>query len=252
MEVVSVVLSIGAALGWLLSGKNWLISNIISACILISMVKVFKFVTFKMALLAYSLLLLIHIGTTLLIALYYRDGFSNHFIDVLDSPFQFQIPFVEPTFHRNCTWMPLTAIIVPALLLHYLKRFDSSRVTHIYFFISTLAYLVGCILWWIASTFSKYPLPFNAFCEPVMMLTFTAFSFKRKELRTLWEGTFFDEEYANKKEVEELEQRVTAEIPDLTDHLSQPGMFFNPQEDSEFEKSQSEQKPAKAIGNSDL
>ena len=29
-------------------------------------------------------------------------------------------------------------------------------------------------------------------------------------------------------------------------------MFFNPQEDSEFEKSQSEQKLAKAIGNSDL
>jgi hypothetical protein len=37
-----------------------------------------------------------------------------------------------------------------------------------------------------------------------MMLSFTMFAFKRKELRTLWEGKFYDEEFLNKNEIDNL------------------------------------------------
>jgi hypothetical protein len=35
-----------------------------------------------------------------------------------------------------------------------------------------------------------------------MIIAFTLFAFKRKELRTLWEGKFYDEEFQNQNEID--------------------------------------------------
>lgn len=48
-----------------------------------------------------------------------------------------------------------------------------------------------------------------------MIIAFTLFAFKRKELRTLWEGKFFDEEFKNKDEIEAVGRAMEMEIVDV-------------------------------------
>jgi hypothetical protein len=132
-------------------------------------------------------------------------------------------------FGTRCTFVSITTIAFPGLLVSYLRRFDQSRSTRIYLFTAIGTYFLGSVLWWLTSTFSYYPLPFDAFCEPIMMIAFTLFAFKRKELRTLWEGKFFDEEFKNKAEIEAVGRAMEVEIMDVdffTKKLGEESLFF--------------------------
>lgn len=111
------------------------------------------------------------------------------------------MPVITPTYGVNCTWISTTSIFLPGLLVAFLHRFDKSRATNIYLISSLVAYFVGSIIWNIISSFSKATIPFDAVCPPFVFLTISFMAFNRKELRTIWEGNFHDEEFVNKKEL---------------------------------------------------
>jgi len=48
-----------------------------------------------------------------------------------------------------------------------------------------------------------------------MLLTISFMAFNRKELRTIWDGTFYDEEFVNKKELEKLGRSLEIELPQV-------------------------------------
>lgn len=62
-------------------------------------------------------------------------------------------------------------------------------------------YFLGSILWNIVSAISLYPIPFDGVAEPFMIGAMVLMAMNRKELRTIWDGTFYDEEFVNKKEI---------------------------------------------------
>lgn len=49
-----------------------------------------------------------------------------------------------------------------------------------------------------------------------MIGSFVLFAFKRKELRTLWEGKFFDIEFVNKESIKEMREDILKEV-EMTD-----------------------------------
>lgn len=192
MDIIGVLLSIPVAVAWWLLDKNWIITDLISICIIISVIKVFKFVSFKIALVAYIVMVCVYSAADIVIAIVYKEDYNNFFLNNINTPFQLQVPLISPDYSQKCSWISVTTIAFPGILISYLRRFDQSRLTNIYLITSICTYFLGSILWWIADTFSYYPVPFDAFCEPVMMGAFSLFAFKRKELRTLWEGKFYD------------------------------------------------------------
>ena len=58
-------------------------------------------------------------------------------------------------------------------------------------------------------------MPFDAIYPPFMLLTISFMAFNRKELRTIWDGTFYDEEFVNKKELEKLGRSLEIELPQV-------------------------------------
>jgi len=72
IDIIGFLLSIPVAIGWWLSNKNWIISDIISICIIISMIKVFKFISFKTALVAYIIIIIIYSAGNIIIAVLYN------------------------------------------------------------------------------------------------------------------------------------------------------------------------------------
>lgn len=241
LDIVGVLLSVPVGIAWWLTGKNLIISDFISICIIISIIKVFKYISFKTALVAYLIIIAIYSTGNIVVSIIFNESFSNYLLFQDNNPYQFQIPILSEAFNQKCVWVSITTIAFPGLLVSYLRRFDKSRNTNIYFMTSLITYFIGSIIWWVVDTFTYYPIPFDAFCEPVMMLSFTMFAFKRKELRTLWEGKFYDEEFLNKNEIDNL-GREMAEEKGKVDHFKDGTMlkdlFVTGMEESEAEPSQ--------------
>ena len=56
IDFISLVIGLGIMLAWNLANKNWILSNIISASIIISCIKLLKTVTFKKALILFIIM----------------------------------------------------------------------------------------------------------------------------------------------------------------------------------------------------
>lgn len=240
IDILGVLSSIPVVLGWWFAGQNWVFSDILSVIFVVTIIKVFKFVSFKVALVAYLLMLIMYSTAAVIIAMRYQNAFSDYNLYSANTPYQFQIPQLVPSYGQKCTWVSITTIAFPGLLVSYLRRFDQSRSTRIYLTTAVATYFLGSTVWWIASSFSYYSLPFDAFCEPIMIVAFTLFAFKRKELRTLWEGKFFDEEFQNKKDIDAIGNTISEERPNEDYFKAQIGekLFFEMRDDSELEHSE--------------
>jgi hypothetical protein len=168
------------------------LSDIIGICIIVSIIKVFKFISLKIAVVSYIIVVSIFILGVILPEVLLGKASSAFFI-AINNPFQFQIPSITPTYNLNCSWVAITSISFPGLLVAYLHRFDKSRATNIYLLSTIVAYFLGAILWNVVNAFSRYPIPFDGVCEPFMIVSLVLMAFNRKELRTIWDGTFHDE-----------------------------------------------------------
>lgn len=102
------------------------------------------------------------------------------------------MPTITPTYRVNCAWIAFTSVALSGLLVAYLHRFDKSRATNIYLISSVSAYFVGSVIYNIVNAFSRIPIPFDVVCSPFVFLTLSFMAFNRKELRTIWDGTFYD------------------------------------------------------------
>jgi hypothetical protein len=164
IDIIGVLLSIPVVVGWWLTGRNWIFSDILSIIIIVSVIKVFKFVSFKVALIAYLVMVSLYSAADILISIRYHNQYSSYALFQAETPYQFQIPLITPTYGQRCTWVSITTIAFPGLLVSYLRRFDQSRSTRIYLITAIATYFLGSVIWWIADAFSYYPLPFDAFC----------------------------------------------------------------------------------------
>lgn len=77
---MGVVIGFGMTLGWWFSHKNWIVSDIISLCIVISFIKAFKFVSFKMALVSYILMNFVFILGAVLTSELHKQNFILYFL----------------------------------------------------------------------------------------------------------------------------------------------------------------------------
>lgn len=154
VDGISLVFGLGFLSLWWFLNKNWIVSNVVCVCIIISFIKVFKYTSLKVAIFSYLLMLSIYTIGAVLSASQLGSGYQVYFIFIANNPFQFQVPVITPTYQVNCTWVSFTSIALTGLLVAYLHRFDKSRATNIYLISSLMAYFFGSIIWNIVSSFS--------------------------------------------------------------------------------------------------
>ena len=53
MDGISFLVGLGVCLGWWFSNKNWIVSDIVSICMIVAFIKVLKFTQLKMAVISY-------------------------------------------------------------------------------------------------------------------------------------------------------------------------------------------------------
>jgi len=180
MDVIGLVIGLALSFGWWFSNKNWILNDIIALCITVGLIKTFKFVSFKIGFISYVLLNVVFITGAILTPILHKQNFMIYFLVSVNNPFQFQMPLIIPTYSQKCVFVSITSIFLPGLLVSYLRRFDRCRTTNIYLITTITSYFFGSIIWNLLNIFSSSPIPFDIIVETLMIITFSAFAFKRK------------------------------------------------------------------------
>jgi len=77
----------------------------------------------------------------------FKISYNNYIINIFQSPIIFVMPSITHELYRKCAWLPISAVLIPGLILSYLRRFDKTRGTFLYFIIGLVSFYFGSIIW---------------------------------------------------------------------------------------------------------
>ena len=166
----------------------------LSIVITVGAIKVFKFLDLRSALACCFIIfaeenlaaLIIHVAKG---EISYNDLFGSN----ISSPLFMQVPNLNYSLYQKCSWLPVTEIILPGVTIAYLRRYDFSRDTKLYFIIGNLLFVISTIVWVTVCSLSVHSLPFALITYPSLFIPIIIIAYRRAELKTLMSGRFYDE-----------------------------------------------------------
>lgn len=176
-------------------------NDVMAVCTIVALMKILKIRSLGMGVLLLTTLLALEAVLGVIVHYIMHISYNNYIINTFQNPIMLVMPSITPELYRQCAWLPISAVLFPGLLISYLRRFDKSRATHLYFLIGLVSFYTGSVLWMVVDMQTVHALPFAIISEPVMILIVCIQSFRRNEFRILWKGTFYDEELTDTYEI---------------------------------------------------
>ena len=188
MDIIGFFVGLGILLGWWFSNRNWIISDVITICIWVGTIKLFKFTSFKIATLTFTFTIVLELIFIVLMQVVFDRSYNTELLNLFNIPFFLQIPTINPVPNQKCSWLFISSLVYPGIVLSYLHRFDKCRSSNVYFIIFLVGYFLGSIVWTILCVISPFTLPFGIISEPITIVILILFSNRRNELPILWSG----------------------------------------------------------------
>jgi hypothetical protein len=160
LDVISLFVGIGTAIGYYFSNKNWIVNDIICVSIMIAAIKIMKFTNLKISIFTLVVGLIVQMAFVEYIHFVKGTSYNDLILNSFNFPFELQLPTINAVYQQKCAWLPFTAIISPGIFMSYLRRFDISRNTNIYFLTSITSFILGSIVWMLISIGSVHSWPF--------------------------------------------------------------------------------------------
>lgn len=133
---------------WLLNGQ-WIINDIMAVCSTVALMKLLKIKSLSIAVKLLASLLVVEIIVGIFVHYVLKISYNNYIINLFQNPIMLVMPSITSELYRKCAWLPISAALFPGLLLSYLRRFDKSRGTYVYFLIGLGSFYFGSICWMI-------------------------------------------------------------------------------------------------------
>ncbi len=133
---------------WLLNGQ-WIINDIMAICSTVALMKLLKIKSLSIAVNLLASLLVVEIIVGIVVHYMMKISYNNYIINLFQNPIMLVMPSITKELYRQCAWLPISAALFPGLALSYLRRFDKSRGTYIYFLIGLVSFYFGSICWMI-------------------------------------------------------------------------------------------------------
>ena len=179
LDVLSLVVGLGVTIAWWLTNRNWILNDVISVCICISFIKIFKFISLRNSLIYSCVVVTIEITISLCIQYVIGLKYNSLILNTFNNPMEIQLPCINPILNQKCSWIPITEVIFPGVFLSYMRRFDDSRNSHIYLIISSLTFFVASLIWMVVTIFNRHFWPLDTFTQPAVLLVVVLFAVKR-------------------------------------------------------------------------
>ncbi|CAD8114468.1 unnamed protein product [Paramecium sonneborni] len=192
-DIFALILGVGLFAIYMATEQIWILSNLISICILGSLIKLLKITSLKHCLLFFLPIMAMDIFCSIYLAINIRYEWDSLILRYFNTPLSAQIPYFRFIYKKKCAWVSIFNILFPGFFLGYVHRFDRLKKTFVYEIVSFFGLLIGLVLWVIIQFLISFPLPTSIFTEVLMVLTCTLIAFRRNELNLFWTGNFYDE-----------------------------------------------------------
>lgn len=173
---LGIILAGGALVGLYYSHFNWIVSDLIFLVIFISIIKVVKFGSLKISLLAFCLSLTLSISFIILTELITKAYLETSYFG---NPLFLACPNIIKIPNHNCSWYFILSMAYPGMFLAFLHRFDKNKAAHIYAPTFIVTYVICSLAWFVVGTLIKPPLPYDLFTVPISMLFLLLFANRR-------------------------------------------------------------------------
>lgn len=186
--------------------NNWILSDIVALTLFIAAINFLKVTKFKNGL----FLMFVQIAADILWMILFNYEFNKDFShsqafadekqynDFFGSkftvPLKIECIFFEPKYNLNskCSWIGISNLIIPSLLISYFNRYDNYVNATIYSVMSIIGYLLGLMIWIIVQSQISIIIPLSIYCNTLMCLLLGILAFKRNEHYEIWNGLFPD------------------------------------------------------------
>lgn len=192
MYAIGLLVGAGFIAGWGFSGFNWIISDILYTALYIVLNKLVKLASLKTAFRLLLVSMALNISFALLSSLLLEIQINNTMLSIFNNPLFLFCPCISYTINQTCSWLFITSILFPGLLLSYLSRHDARHSSHFYSIVFVACFALSSILWVVALIWVPFTLPYDLVTSPLCMLVVCGVAGKKGEFGALWEGKVYD------------------------------------------------------------
>lgn len=161
--------------------ENWIFYDLLALCICIGGIKILRFYSLRQALL--SILISVLTGLIVSIILHFvLERSYNDYASELSSPLFLMVPDLINNLFKKCSWLPVIDIIIPGVLLAYLRRYDEnfdSGWGGVYTVIGNTSFILGTIIWILLEALYPYSIPFSFITYVFLFASILLTSLKR-------------------------------------------------------------------------
>lgn len=122
--MIGFILGCGLVCAWYFTGLNWIISDILYMLIFLSIIKLVKIDSLKMATVTFVFVAVCNLSFIIISQLVRDVYFNNLILYIFNNPLFIFCPCINFTPNQNCSWFFISCIVYPAILLCYLDRVD--------------------------------------------------------------------------------------------------------------------------------
>ena len=96
------------ACGWWFTDKNWVLNDVLSFCIVLATVQLFKITSMRMAFFYFVVVLLAEVTIALCIHFLVGQSYNILILNNFNNPMEIQLPSITRAIDFKCSWLPVT------------------------------------------------------------------------------------------------------------------------------------------------
>ena len=153
----------------------------------------FHFASLKEAYLCKAIIIVVFTTVTAVLHFVTPDRSYNDYATELSSPLFLVVPDLVNNLFKKCSWLFILDIIIPGVMLSYLRQYDVNRgstLLGVYTIYGNLTIILATIVWVAVEYGYEFSVPFSLVTYLFLMLVTFIVSWTRNEWKDLWSGMF--------------------------------------------------------------
>jgi hypothetical protein len=160
---------------------NWIYYDILSIAICVGGIKLFRFKNMKHAFISMLTITLLVTAATIVSHFLLERSYNDYASD-LSSPLFIEVPDLIDNLYKKCSWLPIIDVILPGVLLSYLRTYDENYNTGwggVYTLVGNVSFIISTFLWIILERVYPLSIPFSLVTYLFLSLSIFVISTKR-------------------------------------------------------------------------
>jgi len=186
--VISFLISLLIVLVWLFT-RNWILNNVIGACVVLLFLRVVRLSSMKVAFILLGLAFFYDIFWVFISKPIFGDSVMAYVATSLDLPLKLQWPHYRASpWEGSCGMLGLGDMVLPGLFVGFCYRYDKARSTSVFHITSVVGYAIGLAVCGFFLVVLQLAQPALLYLVPSTIGLVALVAWKKGMLNDIWVG----------------------------------------------------------------